>query len=136
MKIKEFYGLVLMCIVLCLTGCSVEKADKNKIRDLKFQVIEDSQIPEELQILIEEEKSQEFKMTFDTVEGKYIAVGYGVQETGGYSIAIKELYETENAIYINTNLIGPAKGEQVAEAKSFPYIIVKVEYLDKSVVFE
>ena len=35
-------------------------------------------------------------------------MGYGTQETGGYSIAVNALYETANAIYVDTNLIGPA----------------------------
>ena len=59
-----------------------------------------------------------------------------MQSTGGYSISVEELYETADAVYIHTGLIGPAKGELVAEAESFPYIVVKVEYTDKRVVFE
>lgn len=119
-----------------MTGCGLEKADQNKIRDLKFVVLEESQIPEELRTLIEEKKQAEFKMTFDTEEAKYIVVGYGEQTTGGYSIAVEELYEASNAIYVSTSLIGPAKGESVTEALSYPYVAIKVEYLDKSVVFE
>lgn len=123
-------------MLLFLTGCGLEKADQNKIRDLKFVVLEESQIPEELRTLIEEKKKMEFKMTFDTEESKYIVVGYGEQTTGGYSIAVEELYEASNAIYVSTSLIGPAKGESVTEAFSYPYVVIKVEYLDKSVVFE
>lgn len=123
-------------MMLFLTGCGLEKADRNKIRDLKFVVLEESQIPEELRTLIEEKKKTEFKMTFDTEESKYIVVGYGEQTTGGYSIAVEELYEASNAIYVSTSLIGPVKGERVAEALSYPYVVIKVEYLDKSVVFE
>ena len=63
-------------------------------------------------------------------------MGYGTQQTNGYSISVEELYETRNAIYINTNLLGPAKGEAVSEVESYPYIVVKIDYLDKSVVFE
>lgn len=123
-------------MMLFLSGCGLEKEDQNKIRNLKFVVLEESQIPEELRTLIEEKKREEFKITFDTETSKYIVIGYGEQSTGGYSIAVEELYETSNAIYVSTSLIGPAKGERVTEAFSYPYVVIKVEYLDKNVVFE
>ena len=129
-------AVLAFCILLFLTGCSVEKTDRNKIKDLDFTIVEDSQIPAELMTLIEEKKASEFKMTFDTDDSKYIVVGYGAQETGGYSIAVEELYLTGNAIYIKTNLIGPSKGESVTQVISYPYVVVKIDYLDKSVVFE
>ena len=72
----------------------------------------------------------------------YICVGYGKQETGGYSITINELYLTANAIYMDTNLIGPEPESrelyhaQEKDGASYPYVVVKMEYLDKSVVFD
>lgn len=90
--------------------------------------------------LIEERSAQRFQITFDTEGERYIAVGYGAQATGGYSISVEELYLSANAIYINTNLIGPRKGETVTEAESYPYLVVRIEnrmdYSEKSVVFE
>lgn len=133
---KSFFGAVLLGMLLILSGCSVETTDQKKIKDLDFAVIEESQIPQELAALIQEKKPAEFKITFDTEDSRYIAVGYGVQQTGGYSISVEELYLSGNAVYINTNLIGPAKGENVSKAESYPYIVVKIQYIDKSVVFE
>ena len=136
MRKKKTYVVLFFSILLFLTGCSVEKTDAHKIKDLDFTLVEESQIPEELKALIEEKKAMEFKLTFDTEDAKYIVVGYGRQETGGYSISVDELYETENAIYISTNLIGPAKGEMVTQVETYPYIVVRIDYIDKSVVFE
>ena len=136
MRKKKTYMVLFFSILLFLTGCSVEKTDAHKIRDLEFTLVEESQMPEELKALIEEKKATEFKLTFDTEDAKYIVVGYGRQETGGYSISVDELYETENAIYISTNLIGPAKGEMVTQVETYPYIVVRIDYIDKSVVFE
>ena len=123
-------------MLLILNGCSVEKTEQKKIRDLDFTLVEDSQIPENLRTLIEEKKAAEMKITMDDGEAKYIVAGYGSQKTGGYSISVDELYLTDNAIHINTTLIGPSKGEMVPEAESFPYVVLRIEYLDKSVVFE
>ena len=134
-KSKRFAG-VLLALLLFLGGCSVEKSEPKKMKDLDFTLVEDSQVPENLKALIEEKKAAEMKITMDDGESKYIVAGYGTQKTGGYSISVDELYLTDNAIHINTTLIGPAKGEMVPEATSFPYVVLRIAYLDKSVVFE
>lgn len=136
MKKWKRYTCLILGLLLFLTGCSVERTDKKKIKDLEFTVVEESQIPEELRPLIEEKKQEDFKMTFDTEDSRYMVRGYGRQPTNGYSISVEELYMTSNAICLNTNLIGPAKGEAVSQVESWPYIVIKIEYLDKSVVFE
>lgn len=136
MKEWKMYTGLFLCVLLLLNGCSVERTDEQKIKDLDFVIVEESQVPEGLMTLIEEKKQEEFKLVFDTEKDKYIVVGYGRQETNGYSISVEELYVTSNAVYINTNLIGPSKGEAISEVESFPYIVVKTEYLDKSVVFK
>lgn len=127
---------ILLTVLLFLNGCSVEKKEPEKIRDLEFALVEDSRVPESLMVLIKEKKVSEMKITMDDGEAKYIVAGYGTQKTGGYSISVDELYLTDNAIHINTTLIGPAKGEVVPETESFPYVVLRMEYLDKSVVFE
>lgn len=139
LRIKMRIGVVLALAALwtiLASGCSVERTDPVKIEDLPYTILEESQIPEELANLIEEKKTQRFQVTFDTGNNRYIAVGYGTQATGGYSISVEELYLSTNAIYLNTNLIGPLKGEPVTEAESYPYLVIQIEYLDKSVVFE
>ncbi|MFR8339749.1 MAG: protease complex subunit PrcB family protein [Eisenbergiella massiliensis] len=62
-------------------------------------------------------------------------VGYGKQESGGY-VTVNELYETDNAIYVNTNLLGPKAGSSPGTSPSYPYIVLKIEFRDKTVVFD
>ena len=45
-------------------------------------------------------------------------------------------YETANAIYVHTNLLGPSKEETVVKTTVYPYVVVKLEYIDKHIVFE
>lgn len=129
--------LLACCLILViLTGCKTEKTDIKKIKDLEFTVLEEADVPKEFMKRIEEKKAEAFKMTFQDDEYFYIAVGYGTKSTGGYSIAVKALYLTKNAIYINTELIGPDKDEEVTEATSTPFIVVKLKEADENVVFE
>lgn len=130
--------LAILCMsLLCLTvGCSAKKVKTEKLRDIDFTVVDKRKIPEELENMIDEKDGQPFKLTYADDGELYIAVGYGEQSTTGYSIEVKELYETENAIYIHTNLIGPAKDERVMDVKTYPYIVIKLEFIDKNVVFQ
>ena len=75
-------------------------------------------------------------MTYSTDENLYIAVGYGPQEGGGYSICVNELYLTGNSVVIATELKGPENGEDKGVESSSPYIVVKTELLDLPVVFQ
>ena len=66
----------------------------------------------------------------------YLCIGYGKQETGGYSIAVNDLYETANAIYLDTSLIGPKEADGKNGNPSYPYLVIKTPFMDKTVVFD
>ena len=126
---------VLVCAAV-LTGCSVGKTKDEKVRDLEFTVIGEADAPQELQEILAQKKTQPFKLTYSDEESLYIVVGYGSQPTGGCSIVVEELYLTENSIVADTELQGPAKGETAAQEPSYPFIIIKTEYLEDPVVFQ
>lgn len=128
--------LVCMLVLNLFTGCSIEKTNRTKVRDLEYHVVAAEELPEELLAQIEEKKAADFKMTYETPENLYIVRGYGEQETGGYSIQVKELYLSSNAVFFSTELIGPRKGETITKSPSYPYIVVQTEKVDKNVVFE
>lgn len=128
--------LIWVFVVRILTGCSVEKEDQDKVRDLDFTVVSEADLPEELKTLIMEKKAAPFKLTYSNDQGLYIAVGYGEQPTGGYSIEVDDLYLTENAIVIDTELEGPEKGEMTGVEKSYPYIVIRTENLEEPVIFQ
>ena len=143
-------GIVALCLLL--SGCSILGKKEEKVRDLtitlvkfkkkptKEQLVEKlrnfSGLPQELQTLIKQKTSAPFKMTYTTDENLYIAVGYGPQEGGGYSICVNELYLTGNSVVIATELKGPENGEDKGVESSSPYIVVKTELLDLPVVFQ
>lgn len=140
-KRKRVTGRVLACltgIILSanLFACGMEENATKKLRDVEFTVIDQSEIPQELLSTMEEKKKEGFKLTYADENNLYLAVGYGEQKTGGYSIAVDECYLTENAIYFGTTLTGPEKGEKINQVSSYPCIVVKMESIDEPVVFE
>ena len=64
-------------IARCLSGCSVEKDNGEKLRDLEFTVVGDGEVPEELMKTIDEKKSDVFKLTYSDGQNLYIVTGYG-----------------------------------------------------------
>nr|WP_207750957.1 protease complex subunit PrcB family protein [Mediterraneibacter glycyrrhizinilyticus] len=119
-----------------LAGCVTRTQKTQKIRDLEFTVLDKDAAPEELKLLIEENKAKPFKLTYADQGSLYIAEGYGAQLTTGYSVEVNGLYETEDAVYIHTNLLGPEKGEETKEITTFPYVVVQLEDVGKNVIFD
>lgn len=134
------YGFCVLgaAALLLLAGCAKETDPLQKIKDLEFTVLAEDNIPEELKTVIEEKKANAFKVTYQDNGFLYICIGYGEQVSGGYSITVNDLYLTENAIYVDTTLLGPDPAEDSAAKRntpSYPYIVIKTEFIDKPVVF-
>lgn len=131
--------VVLMITIFLLAGCGASGDKMEKIKDLEFTVLSEDAFPEELKKLVDEKKVQEFRMTYQDNGFLYICIGYGKQITGGYSICVDDLYLTENAVYVDTTLLGPEPGSIDLSKKnspSYPTIVLKTEYIEKSVVFK
>lgn len=135
-KVKKLIGIILITGILLAAGCSAVQNKEEKIKDLEFTVLGEDAIPEETKVMIEEKKEQPFKFTFADEGYLYICTGYGKQKTGGYSITVDSVYLTDNAIYVDTNLLGPTDEDADKESPSYPCVVIKMEYIEKSVVFE
>ncbi len=136
---RSIYFIILLCVcgILCTCmGCRKEQTSTKRLRNLEYTVLGSEEIPDELTGIIDDRKEQAFKLTYSDGEFLYIVVGYGEQATGGYSIRVNDAYLTSNAVYVDTSLIGPEKGAEVQKAVSYPFIVIKTEYIDMRVVFD
>lgn len=129
---KKFW-LVLLMMVLCV-GCT--KVSTKSGRSYDFTVVPGKDVPAELVTQIEKHKVNPFSLSMTDQGYLYIAVGYGEQETGGYSIRVEYLKERGEDLAIGTSLVGSKEGQVVKGKKSYPYIVVKTEEIDKNVVYE
>ncbi len=134
---KRIVSACLVCLLCAgVFACAGKSDAMEKIKDLECTIIPEDDLPDELLAMIEQKKEDAFKVTFEDQGFLYICVGYGTQQTGGYSIALNDLYETANAVYVDTKLIGPAPEEKNNPVASYPYIVIKTEFIDKPVVFD
>ena len=118
---------------LYITNVSKEKPEKT---NLAFTVVDEARLPEELLKLVAEKKEASFKMTYADSGYLYLCVGYGKQDSGGYSITVDDLYASGEMIYLDTSLIGPKQAKELGETPSYPYIVIKTPFEDKTVVFD
>ena len=90
----------LLILTFLLSGCGMQTQESERLKDLDFTVMDLEKVPEELRDVLEEKKSMPFKVTYEDDGYLYICVGYGEQDTSGYSIAVEDLYLTDNAICV------------------------------------
>ena len=120
--------ILLVIVIACgfvFWACSSDSRPE-KTGDISYTVVPENEVPEE------------FRLSFSEGENLYLVVGYGRQETGGYSIQIKDLYLAGDVIYLDTELLGPLP-EETADAKdstAAPWLAVKMQQMDKTIYFE
>lgn len=139
--VKKFtlYGLIILLFLMIpftLTACQITKQKEEKQKDIDFTVVPDTELPKEVASFIETKKTEEMKNTYTTDDAIYLIVGYGEQKTSGYSITVNECYLGKDAVYLDTSLIGPTKGEKIDEVPTYPYIVIKIEKREEPVVFQ
>ena len=123
---------VLLTFLLC--GCRFIKIEEEEPRPLEYTIVKQEEIPEEALSLIEAKKSGEFQMTYQVGDDLYLIKGYGRQMTGGYSIQAAEVSLSSNAVFFKTKLLGPSD-DTLTTQPSYPYIVIKIKYLEEPVEF-
>ena len=99
--------MVILGGIAAFTGCQSGNSEEKQGEDLEFTVTGEADIPAALKELIDKKREKPFKLTYADGLEMYIVIGEGPQKGGGYSVAVKELYETDNSIVIRTELTGP-----------------------------
>lgn len=137
-KKKLVLTMLTALLILGTLGCGAdEEIPEDKIKDIDFTVVGEDQQPDSLKDIIAEKYADPFQISYTLGEQLYIAVGYGEQPSGGYSISVNAFYETNDTLVIDTTLIGPGKAENVTKTPTRPYIVVKtMNIADKMIEFK
>lgn len=127
---------MLTAAALLSSGCSARRADREKTGELEYETVDGPELPETLRQKIEKEKDEPFLLAYGDGGRLHIALGYGEQESGGYSVRIEEAYETEDAVCIRTCLTGPDEGEEVLREADYPWAALEADYTEKRILWE
>ena len=131
-RIKTVF--VLLFLLCLLSGCSIEKVRAQNGVKPEYTVMKETDFPDKVKELIAENKESEFQLTYQDGSWLYLIKGYGKQKTGGYSIQIEDLSLWENAIHLQTVLLGPEE-EDLKDDPSYPYLVVRMKYREEPVIF-
>ena len=122
---KLLFFFFLAIVIGTCSSCGEKEKEIPKVKDLEYTVLEESEVPEELLEKIKEKKAEAFDITYQSDGYLYIARGYGVQKTSGYSVKVLELYESTDGIVFSSELLGPRRDELVLQIETWPYIVIK-----------
>lgn len=127
-------ALLLFLLLPMLAGCDKNRLPE-KTKDLDFTVVAGTDIPAELQELIDDRCNDAFELTYSDGSCLYIVKGYGARQTDGYNIAVTDFYEAKDGLVFATELAGPKKDADISETETCPYIVIKTEFRDATVIF-
>ena len=102
----------LLCVLLLAllpAGCQFIRIEEGERTPLEYTIVKQEEIPNQNK-------------------------GYGEQLTGGLSIQVEEVSESENAVFCKTRLIGPEKADAGSEP-SYPCIVLKIRETEKPIEF-
>lgn len=141
-RIRIWIVSILILGILLMTGLQMQGCnfkivpEEQERKEVEFVIISEECIPEAIQTIIASRKEEEIKLTYTDGKDRYLIIGYGKQDSGGYSICIKELYATENALYVDTSLLGPKQESKEKEIASYPVIVLQISEKGLPVVFK
>ena len=114
---------------------------------MEYTVCDETKLPDELANIIEEKKNGVFKLSYVNNDAMYIAIGYGAHNRQNLSVIVEDVYKTDNAIYVETNLYTKDEIEsnelstdsdavKAGTPSMYPYIVIKCDKYDLPVVFD
>ena len=155
--VKKKIG-ILLGIIFVIIGIvflfKITKIDFENKGALEYTLLEEEDIPQEINEEIQRYKRKGCKNSYICNEKLYILVCYGEQTVPGYVVEITDIYESSNRIFVKTTLkgavimegetkegalkkiIGNDKAKQKHdENELYPYIVIRVDRSDKGIVF-
>lgn len=127
----------LICMLILMTvlsGCRFIRIEEEERTPLEYTIMKQEEIPREAVELMDQKKEKTFQMTYQVGDIRYLMKGYGRQLTGGYSIQVEEISESENAVFCKTRLVGPEEKNTGGEP-SYPCIVLRIADTQKPVQF-
>ncbi len=102
----------------CLVDAARKKEGKRG-KDLDYTVVPTEECPADFLAEINKKNINPFQMTYEDGEYCYLAVGYGEQETNGFSVRVLVSMKKGDGVVFETNLLGPEKGQEVSQKKEY-----------------
>lgn len=134
MKKRRYFRYFLVILVLIFSGsccgCVKKLNIHGKRQKVEYTICKDSNLPEQLKVLLEKKKKKAETFTYRNSMYLYLVVCYGQKKYSGYSVKVEECSQSEDTLFLRTQLIGPSAGEPVMETLNYPYIVLRCRQMD------
>jgi hypothetical protein len=146
--VKMLFWLVLICLIIAGVVMSQEQANNEPTaegdaalpldtlleevldapEDVRYSVVDETDIPDHIVRAIEETKSGATSMVFaGEADTQYVYIALGERRTGGYHINIDSVEQSGDRILVSYSEIKPADNEMVTQVLTYPWIVLKVD---------
>ena len=131
-------NVILSLFAISLVSCgsaSIKTVETNKLYEVLSQesyggasirFFEILSLPEEIKMLQQDENLKNKISPTDIQKSNFIILNMGEKTSGGYSIGIDNVVETEKNIVVTVKENVPATGSMVTQALTNPFCVVKI----------
>ncbi|CAM3997769.1 protease complex subunit PrcB family protein [Flavobacterium weaverense] len=131
-------NVILSLFAISLVSCSsasIKTVETNKLYEVLSQesyggasirFFEILSLPEEIKMLQQDENLKNKISPTDIQKSNFIILNMGEKASGGYSIGIDNVVETEKNIVVTVKENVPATGSMVTQALTNPFCVVKI----------
>lgn len=129
---------ILSLFAISLVSCSsasIKTPETNKLYEVLLQesyggasirFFEILSLPDEIKMLQQDDNLKNKISATDIQKSNFIILNMGEKTSGGYSIGIDTVVETEKNIVVTVKENGPAAGSMVTQALTNPFCVVKI----------
>jgi hypothetical protein len=133
---KKVFGFILAITLISCGSTSLKSTDSNtKLYEVLtqqtnggasirfFEILSE---PNEIKMLQNDENLKDKISSNDIQNSNFIVLNMGEKTTGGYSIGIENIVETDKNVIITVKETNPEPGSMVIQAFTTPFCVVKI----------
>ena len=139
--------IIVALFAVVLTSCStasIKPSDTNKLYEVLtqqsnggasirfFEILTE---PNEIKMLQNDDSLKHKITTSDVQNANFVILNMGEKTTGGYSIGIENVVETDTNIIVTVKDKTPEAGSMVTQSFTMPYCVVKINS-KKPIIFK
>lgn len=139
--------IIVALFAVVLTSCStasIKPSDTNKLYEVLtqqsnggasirfFEILTE---PNEIKMLQNDDSLKHKITTSDVQNANFVILNMGEKTTGGYSIGIENVVETDTNIIVTVKDKNPEAGSMVTQSFTMPYCVVKINS-KKPIIFK
>lgn len=140
---KILISLFAVVLASC-SSASIKTTDANKLYEVLtqqsnggasirfFEILSE---PSEIKMLQNDDTLKHKVSALDVQNANFVILNMGEKTTGGYSIGIENVVETDSNIIITVKETNPDPGSMVTQAFTMPFCVVKINS-KKPIIFK